>query len=174
MLNFIPDACSLFLHFRVKVSDWSNMSTVTILQIFIFKMTVLWVLIMQSDILDEHGASVFRVTAWFKWLLKCLARECLWITWGSCKVVACYEACPLFPFRSSERPKALYFFCISDAVRGCAMTKAVRRWPLSEEVQVRSAVSSCEIVDKWHWDRFPPVNIVQPMLHIHLPVANAV
>jgi hypothetical protein len=41
MLNFIPDACSLFLHVTVKVSDWSNMSTVTVLQIFIFKMTVL-------------------------------------------------------------------------------------------------------------------------------------
>jgi hypothetical protein len=75
MLNFIPDVCSLFLH--IKVSDWSNMSTVTILQTFIFKMTVLWVLIMQFDISDERAASVFRVTAWFKWLLKCLAREYL-------------------------------------------------------------------------------------------------
>jgi len=45
MLNFIPDAHSLFLHIRVKVSNWSNMSTVTSLQIFIFKMTVLWVFI---------------------------------------------------------------------------------------------------------------------------------
>jgi hypothetical protein len=41
MLNLTPDACRLFLHIGVKVSNWCNMSTVTVLQIFIFKMTVL-------------------------------------------------------------------------------------------------------------------------------------
>jgi len=65
---------------------------------------------MQSDISDERAASVFRVTAWFKWLLKCLAREYLWITWESYKVVVCYKACPLFHFCSSERPKSLHLF----------------------------------------------------------------
>jgi len=49
-------------HVRVQVSYWSNMSRVTILYIFSFKMTVLWVLIMQSDISDERAASVFSVT----------------------------------------------------------------------------------------------------------------
>jgi hypothetical protein len=77
MLNFIPDACSLFIHIRAKVSDGSNVSTITILQIVVFKVTVLCVLIMQSDISDERAAFVFRVTAWFKWLLKCLAWEYL-------------------------------------------------------------------------------------------------
>jgi hypothetical protein len=154
---------------RVQVSYFSNMGTVTILYIFIFKM--LWVLIMLSDISGERAAFVFRVTVWFKWLLECLAREYLCITWEGCKFVACYKVCPFFPFRSSHRPKSLHLFYITDAVRGCAVAKVVRRRPFAAEVRFQSPpVRLRFLVDKVTMRPVFPVNICQCSISIYLSI----
>ena len=143
---------------------------------FPFKIMVLWALIMQFYISDERAASVFSVTGWFKWLLKCWPREYLWITSEGCKVVACYRVCPFFPFCTSQWPISLHLFYITDAVRDCPMANAVRRRPLTAEVRFRSAAISCEIFSERSGTEtgFASVNIIQPVLHIHLSVADAI